>query len=86
MPSGLYIPKVMFFGLTNSPVTFQQMMDQLFTPLKLKYLGLLFIYMDNILVTTPDDLALHEQIMHEVLNILERESLFLKLSKCFFNK
>ena len=37
MPFGLYIPKVMFFGLTNSPATFQQMMDQLFTPLKLKY-------------------------------------------------
>jgi len=71
MPFGLYIPKVMFFGLTNSPATFQQMMDRLFTPLKLKYPGLLFVYMDDILIATPDDAALHEQIVHEVLNILE---------------
>jgi len=62
------------------------MMDRLFTPLKLKYLGLLFVYMDDILIATPNDAALHKKIVHEVLDILEHESLFLKLSKCFFNQ
>ena len=62
------------------------MMDQLFTPLKLKYPGLLIVYMNDILIATLDDAALHRKIVHEVLDILEQESLFLKLSKCFFNQ
>jgi Reverse transcriptase (RNA-dependent DNA polymerase) len=58
-PYGLYQPNVMYFGLTNSPPTFQKMMDHLFHPLKDKYLGMLFVYMDNILIATTDDLPLH---------------------------
>jgi Reverse transcriptase (RNA-dependent DNA polymerase) len=58
-PYGLYQPNVMYFGLTNSPPTFQKMMDRLFCPLKDKYPGMLFIYMDDILITTTDDLPLH---------------------------
>jgi hypothetical protein len=30
MPEGLFEPTVMFFGLTNSPVTFQMMMNTIF--------------------------------------------------------
>ena len=29
MPEGLFEPTVMFFGLTNSPATFQAMMNEL---------------------------------------------------------
>jgi Reverse transcriptase (RNA-dependent DNA polymerase) len=60
------------------------MMDQLFKPLKDKYLSMLFVYMDDILIATTDDLYLHQQIIHKVLNHLEAESFFLKLSKCKF--
>jgi Reverse transcriptase (RNA-dependent DNA polymerase) len=31
---GLFKAKVMPFGLSNAPITFQQMMDHIFTPLK----------------------------------------------------
>jgi Reverse transcriptase (RNA-dependent DNA polymerase) len=58
-PYGLYQPNVMYFSLTNLPLTFQKMMDRLFHLLKDKYLGMLFIYMDNILITTTNDLPLH---------------------------
>jgi len=60
-------------------------MDQIFAPLKHKYPGMLFVYMDDILIATPDDVALHEWIVHDILDILEQESLFLKLSKCQFH-
>jgi Reverse transcriptase (RNA-dependent DNA polymerase) len=53
-PFGLYQPNVMYFGLTNSPPTFQKTMDRLFRPLKDKYPGMLFVYMDDILIATDD--------------------------------
>jgi RNase H-like domain found in reverse transcriptase/Reverse transcriptase (RNA-dependent DNA polymerase) len=84
MPYGLYQPNVMYFGLTNSPPTFQKTMDCLFHPLKDKYPGMLFVYMDNILIMTANDLPLHQHIVHNVLDLLEAESFFLKPSKCKF--
>jgi hypothetical protein len=61
-------------------------MDRIFAPLKQRYPGMIFAYMDDILIATGDDLALHQQIMHEVLELLEQESLFCKLSKCHFEQ
>jgi Reverse transcriptase (RNA-dependent DNA polymerase) len=86
MPYGLFKPKVMFFGLSNSPPTFQRFMDRIFAPLKRKYPGLLFIYMDDILIATGEDIELHRCIVHDVLDLLKRESLFSKLSKCQFEQ
>ena len=42
--------------------------------------------MDDILIATGDDLVLHQQIVHEVLDLLAEESLFCKLSKCHFKQ
>jgi hypothetical protein len=42
---------------------------------------MIFVYMDNILVATIKDYDLHWQIVHEVLDLLEEESFFLKLEK-----
>ena len=50
MNQGLFKPLVMFFGLTNSPATFQTMMNDIFKDLIDK--GYMAIYMDNILVYT----------------------------------
>ena len=61
-------------------------MDRIFQPLKNRYPGMLYVYMDDILVATPDDLKLHREIVHAVLEILEQESFFLKPSKCHFEQ
>jgi RNase H-like domain found in reverse transcriptase/Reverse transcriptase (RNA-dependent DNA polymerase)/Integrase zinc binding domain len=85
-PEGLYKPQVMFFRLTNSPAMFQRTMDRVFQKLCNKYPGMVFVYMDDILVATMMDKALHRQIVHEVLDLLEKESFFLKPSKCKFEQ
>jgi hypothetical protein len=47
----------MFFGMTNSPATFQTMMNALFREeLRQDWLS---IYMDNILIHTRSDLPYH---------------------------
>jgi len=47
----LFEPTIIFFGITNSPATFQNMMDMIFSQMINK--NLLIIYMDNILIYTP---------------------------------
>ena len=74
----------MFFGLTNSPVTFQTMMNAIFAEELLQ--GWLTIYMDDILVHTEDNLALHRKQVHQVLDKLRQHDLYLKLEKCLFEK
>jgi hypothetical protein len=49
---GLYKPLVMFFGLSNSPATFQHMMDDIFVDMI--HGNLVIIYMDDILVFSKD--------------------------------
>ena len=44
---GLFEPLVMFFGLTNSPATFQTMMDSIFDGLISE--GKVIVYLDDIL-------------------------------------
>jgi Reverse transcriptase (RNA-dependent DNA polymerase) len=45
---GLFKPLVMFFGLTNSPATFQTMMNDIFQDLISE--GVVCVYLDNILI------------------------------------
>jgi len=67
---------VMFFGLTNSPATFQTMMDALFDDLVAT--GQVIIYMDDILIVTEsDDIIEHIKIVSIVLKCLEDNDLFL---------
>ena len=73
----------MFFGLTNSPATFQTMMDKVF---KDEFdLGNVFIYMDDILITTKGNLKQHQQEVAHVLKKLQDNDLFLKPEKCSFH-
>ena len=76
----------MFFGLTNLPAMFQHCMDHIFWKLMNRYPGELFVYMDDILVTTEDNLERHWWTVHDILDLLEEESFFLKVTKCKFEQ
>jgi transposase InsO family protein len=80
---GLFEPLVMFFGLTNSPATFQTMMNEIFHDLILA--GKVLIYLDDILIFTRTREE-HRQIVRQVLHLLRQHKLFLKPEKCDFEK
>lgn len=80
---GLFEPTVMFFGLCNSPATFQTMMNELFRELITE--GVVVVYIDDILIFT-ETFEEHEKIVRRVLKILQDNELYLKLEKCFFHK
>jgi hypothetical protein len=73
----------MFFGLTNSPATFQTMMNDIFRELIME--GVVVVYMDDILIFTKT-LEEHRAITRCVLEILELHKLYLKPEKCEFEK
>ena len=73
-----YKPTVMYFGLTNSPATFQAMMNDLFRNLINQ--GDTATFIDDILVAT--DTEGHDELVEEVLRRLEENDLFVKLEKC----
>ena len=76
---------VMYFGLCNSPATFQNMMNHIFCPLKDKWVkkGVkIIVYMDDILIATSTSLQDHRDATHDVLDLLQEHDLFLKKKKC----
>ena len=80
---GLYKPMVMFFGLCNSPLTFQAMMnDTLKDEIEE---GFCIIYMDNILIFAKNKEDLKRFTKH-VLKSLRKADLYFKPSKCEFCK
>jgi hypothetical protein len=85
-PFGLFKPSTMPFGLCNAPSTFCWAMSQLLRPLLDRYPDKLFVYMDDILIATNNDIARHQQIVHNVLDLLEAESYFLHPAKCTFEQ
>jgi reverse transcriptase-like protein len=74
----------MFFSLTNSPATFQTMMDDIFRDEIAQ--GWLKIYMDNLIITSEEDKAIHQQQVERVLQKIKDHDLFLKAKKCSFHK
>jgi len=73
----------MYFGICNSPITFQLMIDTLFY--KLIMSGKIVIYIDDILIFTQmiDE---HRSIVRQVLQILADNKLLLHLKKCKFHQ
>ena len=80
---GLYEPLVMFFGLTNSPATFQTMMDGIFKDLISK--GMVVVYLDDTLIFTKT-LDKHQKVVRRVVELLQQHNLSLKPEKCEFKK
>jgi hypothetical protein len=78
---GLFEPTVMFFGLCNSPATFQAMMNNIFQDMLDE--GWLIIYMDDIFIASADIEEHRKRTIQVVKRLLEND-LFLKLEKCYF--
>ena len=89
---GLFKPTVMFFSLTNSPATFQTMMNTIFQDLING--GNVTIYMDDIAIhtgckeeeTEDEHVARHCLLVRQVLNRLCKNDLHLNLEKCTFKQ
>ena len=73
----------MFFRLTNSPATFQTMMNDIFIDMISE--GVVVVYLDDILIFTKD-LDEHRWITHRVLGRLAEHQLYLRPEKCEFKK
>jgi len=76
---GLFEPVVMFFNLTNSPATFQMMMNDIFRDLINK--GDVATFIDDVLVGTEAEEGYNE-LVEEILRRLEEHNLYVKPGKC----
>jgi len=82
----------MFFGLTNSPATFQTMMNMIFQDLIDE--GSITIYMDAIAIhmgprpgeSNEDHLECHWKLVRRVLDWLKTNDLHLNPEKCVFEQ
>ena len=73
----------MFFGMCNSPATFQAMMDDIFEDLTKE--GIVIIYMDDMFLSAKTK----EQLRENTKRVLQRQmenDLYLKPKKCEFCK
>ena len=73
---------VMYFGLCNSPATFQTMMNEIFSDMD----DIMVIYIDDLMIYTKmDNIQAHERIVKKVLKRLEERDVFAKPEKCTFS-
>ncbi len=85
---GLFEPTVMYFRLTNSPATFQTMMNYIYrnTILKHEPLGTTIqIYMDDIGIATHTNMDNHRRAVHDILKVAQLHDLYFKPEKCLFH-
>jgi len=80
---GLFKPTVMFFGMCNSPATFQRMMDSIFDNMITG--TLIIVYMDDMFIFHKD-LKILKENTKIALKRLRDNDLYLKPSKCEFHK
>nr|GFB00240.1 putative reverse transcriptase domain-containing protein [Tanacetum cinerariifolium] len=68
------------FGLTNAPAVFMDLMNSVCKP----YLdNFVIVFIDDILIYSKDE-AEHEEHLKAILELLEKEELYAKFSKCEF--
>ena len=72
-------PTVMFFGMTNSPATFQAMMNEILRDMINK--GKVAAFVDDVLVGTETEEG-HDEIVEKVLRRLKKNNLYVKPGKC----
>ena len=69
----------MFFGLTNSPATFQAMMNELLRDLI--NMGKVVVFIDDVIVGMETEEEYNE-IVVEIIKRLEKNNLYMKPKKC----
>ena len=77
-PEGSIEPTVMFFGLTNSPATFQAMMNELLRDLI--NTGKMVVFIDDVIVGTEMEEG-HDELIVEVVKRLEENDLYVTPEK-----
>jgi hypothetical protein len=77
---GHYQFRVMPFGLCNAPATFQCVMNRVLQPCLRRSV---LVFMDDILVYSKT-MEEHVEHLREVLQLLQAQLLFVKMSKCSF--
>lgn len=77
---GHYEYKVMSFGLTGAPTTFQEFMNFVLQPLLRKCV---VVFLDDVLIYSKN-MDEHMQHLRQVFQLLKEHKLHLKLSKCSF--
>jgi hypothetical protein len=91
---GLFKPMVMYFGLCNSPATFQAFMNDIYCPTIAKHdlLGTAIrVYTDNIAIATKVSLspsaamAAHTAAVTNMLKVALAHDLYFKPEKCVFH-
>jgi len=79
MHFGVYKSTVMFFGLTNSPVIFQAIINNILKDLI--DTGDIAVFINDMLVRTENEKK-HNEVVEEILRRIEVNNLYLKPKKC----
>nr|GFA97661.1 putative reverse transcriptase domain-containing protein [Tanacetum cinerariifolium] len=77
---GHYEFQVISFGLTNTPAVFMDLMNRVCKPYLDKFV---IVFIDDILIYSKDEKE-HEEHLKEILELLKKEELYAKFSKCEF--
>ncbi|GJS86767.1 putative reverse transcriptase domain-containing protein [Tanacetum coccineum] len=77
---GHYEFQVMPFGLTNAPAVFMDLMNRVCKPYLDKFV---IVFIDAILIYSKDERE-HEEHLKVILELLKKEKLYAKFSKCEF--
>jgi len=79
MPEGSFEPTMMFFGLMNSPATFQTMMNKILQDLT--NMEKVASFIDNVIIGTEGEEE-HNELVEKVVKRLAENDLYVKLEKC----